>query len=612
MNSSELKSEIEYLQNQLTESIENENNDKLKIKELEIKNSELEKKNFEYQSKIQDIITKQNIIKQEDSNLKFEIKKLKLGINSPGKVLSSLSSVFKGDISKNIKNEILLKDKIELKEENEKLLLEISEKESEIVKIRTIYEQKIDMLQKTISELYEKISDIKNELRETQDELNKKIKEYKKIEENKNIISKYNLLKLEFEQYKKNIEKNKNIDDLHKEKRKDEDKINKNLKERIIKIENNFSELIKKGTIIIKEVNNIDVYLELNENLRSEIMEMQDKSDKFEKKYEDLINEGKEDYKKMEEKYIEYFNKSIELQSNIDYLQNSYVRGTVKLNTELSELKSKVFELEKNNRLLNEKFNNLLANYEKVGDNLINLQQKIIKFREKDNFDINLIEERYIILENMLNMEKNDLITQNKDLINQVRLLTDNGYNTNSEKNVDINDTLKMEIKNLKEENKLLQNKLKDKDNAIIQLQQKLDTFKILQEENQSLKASIKENNINFQEIISELTTKKKLISEQLLESRKRPSVIKCLPKFNKEEKIVMNAEIEKYKKENENLEKEISNLKEQNQRNIDELSTLKTQIANDSFIKENEIFKYKSLAKKYRTILEENGLIKK
>ena len=612
MNSSELKSQIEYLQNQLTESIENENNDKLKIKELEIKNSELEKKNFEYQSKIQDMITKQNIIKQEDSNLKFEIKKLKLGINSPGKVLSSLSSVFKGDISKNIKNEILLKDKIELKEENEKLLLEISEKESEIVKIRTIYEQKIDMLQKTISELYEKISDIKNELRETQDELNKKIKEYKKIEENKNIISKYNLLKLEFEQYKRNIEKKKQLDDLHKEKRKDEGQINKNLKERIIKIENNFSELIKKGTIIIKEVNNIDVYLELNENLRSEIMEMQDKSDKFEKKYEDLINEGKEDYKKMEEKYLEYFNKSIELQNNIDYLQNSYVRGTVKLNTELSELKSKVFELEKNNRLLNEKFNNLLANYEKVGDNLINLQQKIIKFREKDNFDINLIEERYIILENMLNMEKYDLITQNKDLINQVRLLTDNGYNTNSEKNVDINDTLKMEIKNLKEENKLLQNKLKDKDNAIIQLQQKLDPFKILQEENQSLKASIKENNINFQEIISELTTKKKLISEQLLESRKRPSVIKCLPKFNKEEKIVMNAEIEKYKKENENLEKEISNLKEQNQRNIDELSTLKTQIANDSFIKENEIFKYKSLAKKYRTILEENGLIKK
>ena len=612
MNSSELKSEIEFLQNQLTESIENENNDKLKIKELEIKNSELEKKNFEYQSKIQDLITKKKIIKQEDSNLKFEIKKLKLSTNSPGKVLSFLNNVIKGDISKNIKNEILLKEKIELKEINEKLLLDISEKENEIIKNRVLYEEKIDMLQKTISELYEKISDCKNELKDTQDELNKKIKEYKKIEENKNIISKYNLLKLEFEQYKKNIEKNKNIDDLQKEKQKDLVKINKNLEERIIKIENNFSELLKKGNITVKEINDIDLYLELNKNLRLEIMEMQDKNDKFEKKYEELLNEGKADYKKLEEKYLEFFNKSIELQGNIDYLQNSFVRGTVKLNAELSELKSKVFELEKSNRILNEKFNNLLKNYEKAGDNLFNLQQKIIKFREKDNFDINLIKERYIILENMLNMEKNDLITQNKDLINQVKLLTENNYNTNSENNIDINDIFNVEIKNLKEENKLLQNKLKDKDNAIIQLQRKLEEFKILQEENQSLKVSIKENNINYQEIINELTAKKKQVSEQLLESRKRPSVIKCLPKFNKEEIISMKEEIEKYKKENENLQKEISNIKEQNQMNVDELSTLKAQIANDSFMKENEIFKYKSLAKKYKTILEENGLIKK
>ena len=612
MNSSELKSEIEFLQNQLTESIENENNDKLKIKELEIKNSELEKKNFEYQSKIQDLITKQKIIKQEDSNLKFEIKKLKLSTNSPGKVLSFLNNVIKGDISKNIKNEILLKEKIELKEINEKLLLDISEKENEIIKNRVLYEEKIDMLQKTISELYEKISDCKNELKDTQDELNKKIKEYKKIEENKNIISKYNLLKLEFEQYKKNIEKNKNIDDLQKEKQKDLVKINKNLEERIIKIENNFSELLKKGNITVKEINDIDLYLELNKNLRLEIMEMQDKNDKFEKKYEELLNEGKADYKKLEEKYLEFFNKSIELQGNIDYLQNSFVRGTVKLNAELSELKSKVFELEKSNRILNEKFNNLLKNYEKAGDNLFNLQQKIIKFREKDNFDINLIKERYIILENMLNMEKNDLIAQNKDLINQVKLLTENNYNTNSENNIDINDIFNVEIKNLKEENKLLQNKLKDKDNAIIQLQRKLEEFKILQEENQSLKVSIKENNINYQEIINELTAKKKQVSEQLLESRKRPSVIKCLPKFNKEEIISMKEEIEKYKKENENLQKEISNIKEQNQMNVDELSTLKAQIANDSFMKENEIFKYKSLAKKYKTILEENGLIKK
>ena len=55
----------------------------------------------------------------------------------------------------------------------------------------------------------------------------------------------------------------------------------------------------------------------------------------------------------------------------------------------------------------------------------------------------------------MLNMEKNDLILQNKDLINKIKLLTDNDFNKSFENNVDKKDTLKMEIKNLKEENKL-------------------------------------------------------------------------------------------------------------------------------------------------------------
>ena len=48
------KSEIEELQKQLTESIEHDNNNKLKIKDLEIQNSELKKKNLEFQSKLQE------------------------------------------------------------------------------------------------------------------------------------------------------------------------------------------------------------------------------------------------------------------------------------------------------------------------------------------------------------------------------------------------------------------------------------------------------------------------------------------------------------------------------------------------------------------------------
>ena len=93
------------------------------------------------------------------------------------------------------------------------------------------------------------------------------------------------------------------------------------------------------------------------------------------------------------------------------------------------------------------------------------------KLREKDDFDITLIEERYIVLENMLELEKNDLIAQNRELINQVRILND-GDNINGDKNnIEVNNNLKMEIQNLKDENKLLQNKLKDKENQIFQYQ---------------------------------------------------------------------------------------------------------------------------------------------
>ena len=613
-----LKSEIEDLQKQLIESIEQDNNNKLKIKDLEIKNSELEKKNFEFQSKLQDLIIKQNLIQQEDANLKLEVKKLQLSVNSPGKVLASLGNVIKGD-SKNINNEILLKEKIEMKETNEKLLLVISERESEIIKNKTISEKQLSSLKDKITELNAKINDSNNDLKDMQEQLKEKDKEIQKIEEGKNILSKYNLLKFEFEQYKKNAEKNKEINDIVREKTKEIENINKNLNQRVIKLESNFNELIKKGTIQVHDMNDLSMYVEINENLRSQIMEMQDKSDKLDKKFEESMKNSEEENKKLEEKYLEQYNQAVELQKNIDYLQESFVQGTVKLNTELSQLKSKVFEVENEKRLQEEKYKELLQNYEKAGDNFVNIQKTMTKLREKDDFDITLIEERYIVLENMLDLEKNDLITQNRELINQIKLYNENeSVSSKSNVKIDKNNNYQNEIKNLRDENKLLQNKLKDKENTIFQLQKKLETFKILQQENQSLKANIKENNSNFQVIINELTTKSNQLSDELLESRKKTSLLRSIPKFKKEEvkmkvdNTMMTAEVEKYKKENNNLKKEIQNVKDEKSRIEEEYSMLKAQQANDIFAKDSEIFKYKALAKKYKNMLEEKGLLKK
>ena len=613
----DFKSEIEDLQKQLTESIEHDNNNKLKIKDLEIQNSELKKRNLEFQSKLQELIIKNNLVQQEDSNLKLEIKKLKLSINSPGKVLASLGNVIKNDSVKNVNNEILLKEKIELKEANEKLLLVISEREAEIVKNNTYNDKKISMLQNQINELNGKLSDCNHDMKDMQDQINAKDKELQKIEENKNILAKYNLLKFEYEQYKKNIEKNKDLFNLNNEKVKETEKLNKSLNDRIKKVEAGFNDLITKGNIKVKDMNDLSMYVEISENLRAQIMEIQDKSDKFEKKYEELLKNNEEENKKLQEKYLEEYNKAVELQKNIDYLQDSFVQGTVQLNTELSELKSKVFKLETEKKTDQDKYKELLNNYEKSGENFINIQKTMTKLREKDDFDITLIEERYIVLENMLELEKNDLIAQNRELINQVRILND-GDNINGDKNnIEVNNNLKMEIQNLKDENKLLQNKLKDKENQIFQYQKQMETLKILQEENQTLKTNIKENNTNFQVIINELTAKSSQLSEELLESRRRTSLLRSIPKFKKEDvkmkvdNTMMSAEVEKYQKENENLKNENEHLKEENQKLVIEISLQKTQIANDNFAKESEISKYKTQLKKYKTVLEENGLLK-
>ena len=611
----DLKSEIEDLQKQLTDSIEHDNNNKLKIKDLEIQNSELKKKNMEFQSKLQELIIKNNLVQQEDSNLKLEIKKLKLSVNSPGKVLVSLGNVIKNDTAKNINSEILLKEKIELKEANEKLLLVISEREAEIVKNNTYNDKKISMLNNQINELNGKLSDLNHDMKDMQEQINAKDKELQKYEENKNILAKYNLLKFEYEQYKKNIEKNKDLFNVNNEKMKDTEKINKNLNDRIKKIEASFNDLITKGNIKVKDMNDLSMYVEISENLRAQVMEMQDESDKFKKKYEDLLKNSQEDNKKLEEKYLEANNKAEELQKNIDYLQESLVQGTMQLNMEMSELKSKIFKLETEKKTEQDKYKELLNNYEKSGENFVNIQKTMTKLREKDDFDITLIEERYIVLENMLDLEKNDLIAQNRELINQVRILNDNDGDKND---IDMVNNLNMEIQNLKDENKLLQNKLKDKDNQILQFQKHMETLKILQEENQSLKQNLKENNTNFQVIINELTAKSSQLSEELLESRRRTSLLRSIPKFNKDDvkmkvdNTMMSAEVEKYQKENENLKNEIEHLREENQKLVTEISMQRAQIANDTFAKDSEISKYKAMSKKYKTMLEENGLLKK
>ena len=154
----------------------------MKIKELEIKNSELTKKNFEFQSYLQNIIIKMNLISQENSSLKLDIKKLQLSVNSPGKIVASLGTSHNKDLN----TDNLMKEKSELKEENEKLVLMLSDRESTLSKKKLEFENEINDLNKVITELKGKINDINNDMEDIQNQLNLKEKEIQKLKEENN------------------------------------------------------------------------------------------------------------------------------------------------------------------------------------------------------------------------------------------------------------------------------------------------------------------------------------------------------------------------------------------------------------------------------------------
>ena len=609
------------LKKRLNDTIDSEKEQRQKIKDLEIKNGELSKKNFEFQSHLQNLIIKMNLISQENSTLKLEIKKLQLSVNSPGKVVASLGTTNKSDLS----TDNLLKEKSELKEENEKLLLMLSDKESILSKQKIEYENEINDLNKIITEQTGKINDITNDMTDLQQQLNIKIKEIKKLKEDNEQKfgikeqKEFKKIKIDYDLLLPKYEEIKNLKENLQEKCNILESENKSLNTRVIKIEQSFNNLVNTNNPKIKDVKDLDIYNNISNNLRTQITEIQDDKEKMEKLYNNTNAKFKEDYKSLENKYININKENEELQKQIEEIQNNFITDTMKLNNEISNLNKQINNIQKENNEYKNKYQNLLKDLETNKNNFDNLQKIMTKLREKDDIDITLIEERYIVLENVLEQEKNELVNTNKELLNKIKYLNQkNGISGNGapglESSFDKNSSeIDLEMKNLKEENKLLQKKIKEQEKRFFELQKKTDILNILKEENQLLKKNIKENEVNLRKVIKELTNKANQLNEELLQSRKRTSLLRSKPSV---ENINMINEIEKYKKDIEKLKQENEKQKQKDKEEIEsletQLSTLKGKIAEEAFNKDNEIMKYKNLCKKYKDMLETNGIIKK
>ena len=625
MSSDEVNEEnYSELKKRLNDVIESDNNKKIKIKELEIKNSELTKKNFEFQSYLQNIIIKMNLISQENSSLKLDIKKLQLSVNSPGKIVASLGTSHNKDLN----TDNLMKEKSELKEENEKLVLMLSDRESTLSKKKLEFENEINDLNKVITELKGKTNDINNDMEDIQNQLNLKEKEIQKLKEENNKKygekeqKEFKKLKIEYELLIQKLEESEKLNSDLEEKCNLYQNENKSLNDRVIKIEQAFNNLIESNNPKIKDIADLEIHNGISQNLRIELNEILDSRDKLEKTNKETNLKFKEDYKLLENKYLDIFNQYENVQKQIEESQNSFISDTMKLNSEISNLNRQIKAVEKERDDCKNKYQNLLKELESNKNNFDNLQKIMTKLREKDDIDITLIEERYIVLENVLEQEKNELVNTNKNLINKIKFLnqanniSDNGA-PGLENNGDKMSSLDLEIKNLKEENKLLKMRIKEQEKRFFELQKKTDILNILKEENKLLKKNLKENEINMKKVIKDLNNKTSQLNEELLESRKRTSLLRSKQSFDDENAMKpINIEIENYKQQIELLKNEIETQKQKDKEEIEllegKLSAVRAQIAENDFNKDNEIMKYKNLSKKYRDILESNGLLKK
>lgn len=591
-----------------------------RIKDLEIKLSKKDKEIFDIETQKKSNDIRIRLLEQENSNLKLEIKKVQLSMNSPGRVISSLGKQIKSHGQSDINISEISKEKAELKETNEKLLLVISEKESELCQMKTSYETTITELNNQITTLNAKLSDLNSDLADQQNQINLKEKQLEMIESSKNILARYNMLRAEYDQLKANSEKEAEMSKLNNDKIQLIENQNKQLNERVTKIEQEFNELLSKGTIACNAMDDLSCYVMLSENMRNQIISLDEEKATMEKKYISQIKKNRTDYKTLEDKYLEIYEQITKLQGELESSQEQFLAGTMNLNKEITSLNTKISNLNKEKNDLNTRLKSLLDNNKTMESEFKSIQDTMTKLREKDDIDITLIEERYIVLENMLELEKSDLLTQNRELLNKVKSLQKNEMNC-----VDLlldEDKLSNyvhEIKILNEENRLLQFKIKEQEKTILQYEKLNEENRLLQTENANLKHNMKENNDNYEMVIKDLTIKASQLNNELLESRKRTSLLRSKQSIHQSEKKIIPIDIDRTIE----LQKEIDKLikeKEENNKNYeseikkaeDDVIKLKTQLAEETFNKDNEIIKLKNQNKKYYTLLVDNGLIKK
>ena len=182
-------------------------------------------------------------------------------------------------------------------------MLVLSERESELSKIKFDYESQINDLNNIITGQKGKINDLNNDMNDIQKQLNEKEKELMKINEEKNSPN-YKKLKIDYDLLQQKYEKQNLLFENLEQKCNLYENENKQLNERVLKIEKSFTDLVNNKDAKLKDIADLELYTNISENLRMQVVEINDSKEKMEQKYNETNLKNKKNYQALEDKYF--------------------------------------------------------------------------------------------------------------------------------------------------------------------------------------------------------------------------------------------------------------------------------------------------------------------
>ena len=481
----------------------------------------------------------------------------------------------------------ILNEKNELQELNEKMINMLTEKEIENGELREQFENYQQEKTFQIDELNEKISELAEELEQYQ---KNEEGDYDAIDELQN---QYNIYKEEMENEIRNYE-NK-LEMMTNQ--------NDNLNDTIIKLRAEIQTLEIENLQWLNNANqkqenhdeellgNIETSLNELEKVKNQLRLSEETRTNTEEKYKDIINAKNKEISDLIEKKDELIKAMNNTKQELTKDNAKLLLEYGKVSKDLNNTKIKINQLQ----------NTITDANKKIGDYKDLLDKKTKELKEINESAKKVISNKEAIISqyedkiDVITKDKNDLIEQNKILLNQLR---ENQYGSLNDllENEDKKEQAEMhENKLLNEEIKSLKETIQNQVNELVKMNLIKEQLESLKEENEKIKGELKDVKGKYEEQIKTNEYKNIQLRSSLNIQRKKTMT------FQRQMSITPKDNVSKLEKQIAFLTTMKENDKKRFQEQIDKLHK---ELANQKVIVATQAFDMDTLIVRYRKIL--------